>query len=675
MSTPDRATIARALFPLALAAAVLAAGYMGGWTGDASAYVRLGLFPGMALAAWLPLADGRARMALGLALSPLVAVLAGWLCLEAGLGLGPAGVLVFAAGAFVWTVARLWRPAAAAPAGATLPGSVLLLGCAWAALIVAVAVANPHVPYRSDAWYHGGIVWNIIERSIPPEDPRFAGLPANYMWIYHLFIALQTVSVDGNPFRMMTLFNIVNVATCTWMAGLAGMALWRERGAAAGTALLVTLGFSAGAWILSPLRGVRGLIGQTRGWSHVLAEYRGIDFDSWHVLDALTPPFAHMVSFADKFIVSTALSYAWILLLTYLWALAAHARGGRAAPMLVLGLAALGMMLFHGVVGLAVIPVAIAVLGLMTLMRLPLGAPYVGSRAPLAVTALAAALGAPYLWSITRGWTPAHSGLEQHLLQPSFTQTVTLVTALAFAFALAWAPARRAWRDREPAATLMALFALGLAGVALIVNLPDDNESKLVFLAFVPVALLGGRALVPWLGRVRHRTGIAGVALVIAWLFVLAPLLVARGVAVDPEQHTAPEMRLTPGARALYAWIRTSTPRDAMFVDAEYRDLVMVLGHRPVLLGTRRGPEKAGYPLSQVLKRRAVMEDLYGAAGDLDADFAVLEGLKRPVYLIYRDEDGAGAVAALRALEDRPDLATVVHAADGVTVLAANASR
>src|SRR5262249_20423331 len=79
---------------------------------------------------------------------------------------------------------------------------------------IAVAVALPflvnrYVPVRGDAWTHAGLVWEIVHRGLPPEDPRFAGSPLHYVWFFHLFLALLVRLSGGGPFFFMALFNVV----------------------------------------------------------------------------------------------------------------------------------------------------------------------------------------------------------------------------------------------------------------------------------------------------------------------------------------------------------------------------------------------------------------------------------------------------------------------------------
>src|SRR5205823_6114529 len=101
------------------------------------------------------------------------------------------------------------------------------------------------------------------------------------------------------------------------------------------------------------------------------AEYAvPLHLGDWHVLYTLAAPATYMVSFLDKFLVGTPLSHAWVLYLVFLWALLAWSEEGDARRLVMASLAAAGMLLFHGVVGLSVLPVAFGTLAAALVGRL-----------------------------------------------------------------------------------------------------------------------------------------------------------------------------------------------------------------------------------------------------------------------------------------------------------------
>jgi hypothetical protein len=115
--------------------------------------------------------------------------------------------------------------------------------------------------------------------------------------------------------------------------------------------------------------------------------------------------------------------------------------------------------------------------------------------------------------------------------------------------------------------------------------------------------------------------------------------------------------------------MRDSTAARAVFVDARYRDLIMVRGRRRLYYGSTFGPEHAGFPLAQVTERRAVMEDLYGAGERLDADGRSLAALGQPAYVVFRPDDFGGATP-WKPLARRADLFRLAFANAGFRVYA-----
>src|SRR6185369_11999807 len=148
---------------------------------------------------------------------------------------------------------------------------------------------------------------------------------------------------------------------------------------------------------------------------------------------------ALMVSFLDKFTIGTALNAAWLMMLLYLWALLRWLDEGRREALAWAVAGAAGMLFFHGVVALSVLPVALLALALAWLAgpRWP-GAPERGRLlAFAAATALGMVLAAPYTAAITRAWTPQGGGVPHHYLRPGWTMPWTLATSCAVTAAFA----------------------------------------------------------------------------------------------------------------------------------------------------------------------------------------------------------------------------------------------
>jgi hypothetical protein len=647
---------------LGLAGLVLP-GSAGAW----ALYPALGLFPGLAAACLLPLEGGAvARLALGLAVAPLVSAVAGWALVAAGVPLPIAARAVAVAGWAAWA-ALAWRGPRVAKDGAREPGArFALLWALGAALTVGLTLfCNPYLRVRSDAWTHAGIVWEILERGIPPQDPRFAGMPLNYVWFFNLFIAMASTLRGGDPFVFMAIFNAANMAATMLVVWTIGRRLWGVP-AAAGCAMLTALGFNAGAWLLWPLNLLRALLGRNRGWPEVKFALDQVHLTDWRVMNSLGAPSTYMANFLDKFLVGTALNYAYVMMLLYLWALVTWLATGRRATLAWAAASACGMMMFHGVVGMSVLPVMIGTLSVAALAARRW--PWLPAPSRLAAFGLASLAGAaivmPYTISISRGWAPSRTGLHATVIRFDPWMLWTLATALGVTAWIARRPIRRVFSERRPDGALLALFMLAMGLFATLVRLPLWNQTKFVQQAFMPLALLGGPALVPEWRAWAARRGPAIAGLAFALVFAAPPALTLFGFLSDRSGRTAPELNPAPGEPALYAWIRRETPPDAVFIDRDFCPLLMVRAGRQLLLGSRLGPEIAAFPLDQLEERRAVMADLYGPVAALDGDAAVLRRLERPVYVLYREKDGSGPSPA-RALARAPSPFRSVYDRDG----------
>jgi hypothetical protein len=329
------------------------------------------------------------------------------------------------------------------------------------------------------------------------------------------------------------------------------------------------------------------------------------------------------------------------------------------------------MQLWHGVVGLSVTPVVLGALGLMLALRvradwLPRPARLIDAASTTLIGFLATV---PYVISISRGWNPGRSGLHVSPFHLDHVILLTLVLSCGFATVLAWRPMREALRERRGEAAWLAVYAAGIYAFAIVVQLPSHNEVKFAFEAFVPLALFGGAGFPPALRGVRARFGAAGLA-VAAVLLAVPLVLTLVGFTLDPARRSDPALNPAPGENSLYAWIGTHTPRDMVFVDDRFRDLLMVRARRQLYLGSSSGPERAAFPLQQVIERRAVMADLFGAARDLPADAAALARLGRPPAVLYRSQDVPPGSRPGAALEARPDLYLRIYDRDGFVLYA-----
>ncbi len=614
------------------------------------------LFPGLLVVSLcLPRAGALERWTIGAALSPLVVALVGWAGVRAGLA--PATMLraltfVAVVGAIA-TEAALARRATPAPqdGDGRARRAVALMAILAAAAVALPPLVNRWILVRSDAWVHGALVWELLLRGFPPQDNWFAGIMLNYVWFFDWYVALLTSVSGHDPFVFMAVFNVVNFAVLLGLIYRLALAIGQSQRAAAWSVALTLFGLNAGAWILWPLRGLRGLTGQVHGWVAVVSEYKPIPFGTWRILYPLVAPFAHMVNLYDKFMVGTALSYAWLLMLVVLLAGVRFLSAGARGWLVLAALAALGTLLFHGVVGMSALPVLACAIALAWAAggRLP----WLGARARMlrlaAAVGLGGLLGVPYTRAIMRGWSAGASGLKHSYLAHDPYMAWTLLTATGIVAALAVGPVRAAWRERRGPATVFALWTLGMYLFAALVDLPADNESKFTFQAFFGAVVFAGAGVpAAWrwaVGRIGRPAAITLAAI----LSLVGPVLTVEGFAADPEGRTDYTMNVPPGDEALDTFIRERTPVDAVIVDRDYRDWIMVLARRRMYCGSPEGPSKFGFPANQVVERHRVIDDLYGPRADVAHDAETMARLAAPIYVV--DRPPAPGQAALTPLD------------------------
>jgi hypothetical protein len=607
-------------------------------------YVWLGVIPGLALSAVLtPRVDLLTRAGLALALSPVVSAAAGWALIHFGAGVGAAARAIAIVGALGAAAAFgiRWRREPNEPV--TVPRSAVAWAATLAAILIAIPLLNPFILVRSDSWLHGGIVMELLTRGMPPEDPRMAGLGLNYVWFFNLFIALLTGWRGQDPFFFMTLFNAATGFATVALVAVIAQRLWNRAQATLGAVALLTLGLNAGAYLLWPLILVKLVVGKVQGgdeFARIAADFAP---GTTRILYSLSAPFAEMVSFLDKLTEGTALAFAYLQMIVFLWAMVRWFGDRRRDALAVAACAAAGMMFFHSVVGLSVLPVGLAVLAIAWLGRSRW--PWLPRRAEVlalgAATLAGLVIALPYTRSITAGWAPEKSGLAHHFLSFNTLFPWTLATSCCFPLWFARRPLLAAWRERRMPHLLLAAFAALMIGFACVVNLPERNFVKFVFECFVPLVLLGAPAFVDFVGHLwRTRRGVAAVALPL--LFAVPTLATIHGDLADPERLTSPRLRSSSGETAMDDWIQGSTPPEAVFVDRGFRDLLMVKARRRLYLGTDLPPERAAFPVSEMRARQHTMADLYGTLADSVTTVERLRALGRPIYVLYRPGDSTG---------------------------------
>jgi len=638
---------------------------------ELASYPLLGVVPGLALVEWLlPALPGFVRLCLATAIAPLAAASAGLALHAAGLPLAGAATATAIAGSASWLLAGARPPRAVRPPELAVPRAAVAIAIGLAIAVALPPLLNPYIAARGDTWTHGAIVSEILERGLPPEDPRFAAIPLHYAWFYNLFIALLCSLRGQSPFPFMAWMNVATGLGTVGLAAVIAVRLWGRPAAGIGAAALMAFGLNAGAWLLWPLRLLRALTGAVRGPEELALQLRTLELGSARIIYSLSAPFAHMVSFLDKLLVGSPLAYGYLLMILHLWATLEWLGGASRAFLPWIAATAAGMLLFHGVVGLSVVPVWLGTLGLaLALKQGRTWLPGAGRIAAAGAATLAGALATtPYVIGVASAWTPGPGGLPHSYLSPDPRMLWTSATACAFALWFARRPAVESWRERYPDRALLALYTGCMLLFACVIRLPMDNQVKFVFQLFTPAALLGAPAFWEWVRDLKGR-GPARATLALSLLFLTPAALTLHGYLADPGPPREPSLRERRGEERLDRWIRERTPVRAIFLDHRFRWEISVKGRRQLFLGTDQRPEYAGWPSAELFERRRVMGDLFGAASDLPGDLRALERLRRPVYLVFRPEDDPETAGAWSALSRRGDRFELAYDAEGYRVL------
>lgn len=573
-------------------------------------------------------------------------------------------ILLFEA---VLAVAIVRRPASMQIPPAPLGLTPLALSLLFGGIVVVCYLANTHLVIRSDAWYHASVVSEILDRGIPPMEPRLPDVPIRYMWLYHLFIAATKDLTGLGLFTALGVFNVVNAFVFPWLAARAVSLYTSDRRTIVLSTLIVMAGLESAAWILWPAGLVRAFVGEHRGFEVLTGLLRDIDINSHHVISFLSPFEGvdrignWMVNLLDKFLTITAFSFALnVFLLAFLTAASAglRERVSKRAVFLVF-LLSLEAILFHVIIGTELILGIVGAGALVALhARLREHGPVPRAHA-FAFPAAAAAAGLcafPYLASLLAGGAPgAQSTGTIHI---GLRNILTIVLPLA----VLYCPAKRALREifslGSDRVRIAAAWIVTLAAICIFANLPTRNESKLIFPLFLLLSPPIARQVVE---TIRGAAGARRAALV-AWtllLFLVPPALTIRGFVLDRPQNPV-EMRranVTAEDRAVFQWIAANTPVNAVVMEnANNYKMMPIYAHRRNFYPNPWAVAVLGYGGEKVERYLAVRDGFFGPAGPRAADLETLRAIGAPVYIVLWREDWEGSAALGERFDRLPDL-------------------
>ena len=523
----------------------------------------------------------------------------------------------------------LWRPGALFAVAAVISFALPLTNFWWRA--------------RSDSWFHAAIMDKLLRDGVPLTDPYFTGLRLQYMYFYHAILAACASLAHIDAFHAMILVNAMALFSCTMaFYALAGLFSRRTGPRVAGTTLWL-FGMNGWFYLFYVMRIARALTGATHGTAmlHGFFPWSPSGHDTAMSLISVE---GNQFMFLDKFMLGTAFSLTLSLAAGVLFMLLCARRGHwsvRHDAVLFLSIA--GAMLLHPVTGVTMAAVTLCVLLLLLAVRSQTarGGPSYLRLAGWIVAGLAVTI--PYVRSVMpaqgSGGTMASLAFQPAVALGLFAD---VLPALAFAV---WF-FRRAGEDTDtpdrfgarPFSELtlsgtgvLVVWLLWMTAVALTVDLTTNNETKFSFFVWLPLCVLAVGCLEKiWSGAQRRLVLVA-----LASATLPLHMLYFHHAARD---HSS--LAVTDSERAVYQWIEESTPRDAVFIEADDVVRVPVLADRDLYWGTEAYAHNWGYPDAEMSARRNLRDHVFSAQGPGEDDVMQLRVLGRRVFVIYRRKPG-----------------------------------
>lgn len=624
--TSHRAAIAAIVFALFWIPSVA--------TRVAATFLAVGLFPGWAVVSRARF-SADAALGIGASLSPVIFGVLVLATMFAGVNVRDAAFAAAGAGLVLFVVlGRRTQPLSADDRRVLVGGFVILLLAAVLALSLPLAQTWWRV--REDSWFHAAVANKLTRDGLPLTDPYFAGLRIQYMYAYHAIVAACASLSGVDYFRAMILVNAAALTSTVFaFLALAGQFSRRVGPRLLGTCLWI-FGLNGWFYLSYPIRLARALFGHTQGLETLRSAFPWTPAGHATAMSLLSVE-GNQFMFLDKFMIGTALSLTLGLAATLLLLLVRGRRGEWSLSHdVAFVLCIAGATLLHTVAGLTMAIVTAAVLAVLLVIRAqpsPGGPSYARL---VGWIALALAATAPYLYSVM-----PHGGGSSLSFALQRSQAIGLFFGVLPALLLAIVYVRRASRDTPEilgsrpfaemglsAAGILLAWTLLVAAVALTVDLATNNETKFVFLLYLPLAAFSVGALDRWWEAPRTRP--LAVALV---AFATIPL---HAVYFSQALRDRTMFDVSDSERAVYGWIEKSTPRNALVVEDDDNVRVPVLASRDVYWGTEGYARNWAYPHDEMLERKRVRDAVFSKRGPTDVDLLRLRALERPVYVIYR---------------------------------------
>lgn len=532
------------------------------------------------------------------------------------------------------------------------PRGALAAPLLFGAFVGALYLLNPYLVARSDVMHHGPIVDEILQRGIPPLDPRLPASPIQYMWFYHVFVACLVERTGLSVLAALATFNTVTAAIFPYLVARAASRYARRGAHVIAAQWVACVGLASASWILVPVAlAARASTGEVKGIEEFVRSLRAFDLGSYQIIYFLAPYGTFMVNMIDRFLTISAFNLGVDLFALFL-AVAPDAefweRRRVAAPVSMIVILA-GALLTHIVTGVVLIGLAIGTGVVLFLGRALLR----WERAPrfallhLPGSGVIAALAClPYFLTLSRAGT--EGGSLARTLSLGATNALTVFAPLVGLFFVAPRLARRVFLDRALERRMMLAWLLGLLALIVFVDLPGIAELKFALLYLLVLALPVSIELVDWFVS-RGRRGRVLTLVWLAILFVPPVVLTARGFLLDKPPTEALRQDYLPDRdrRAVFSWIANETPPSAVVVEYHTLTLAPMYAHRHVFLPPPPFIGMQFYKGEDIEGLAAVHGEIFSPGPPSAKTLAYLRALGLDFYVVLWAED----------LVERPDLA------------------
>ncbi len=596
--------------------------------------IGVAYLPGLAAALWVENRFGLwSSWILPLILSPVLAV-------GAALLLGLSGVPIDATSPWIVFLAVLAVAAAPQPkreiedwtVSLEMPGflrrrsdrqQVLFLAAVVLVLLAAPLLTRDWIRTTGDAALQLASTRNVLFRGLPPQDPFLAGMPLRAFWAFPVYLAVLQGATRLSAELLMVGGSLIAAFVLVFTAYRLLTLLGLSHARAIWGAVFLFFSLGGAFWIVLPAMAATGHgalpFGAALGRRLSLTD-PGAGF----------PPLSTF--FLERFFIAGPFVMALVYMLLFVTSTVATLGENRMRWNLLAFLAAMGMLLFHGgvgVVALAVTLISIPVVWLTARLN-----PFRGAGAELSgvlvPSALAALVTAPYLAYVLRAG-PFDPG---RYLDLSLSRTAVMGAALLPDLALGAAVLVRFLDAPEVRRQAWTVWTIVLLAVALVAGFPGEHPAMgPILLAHVPLAMTAG-ASVPTLWQ---RRGTAGKVLLALLLFLI--LVPRTWLGIAAYLHADDPRDLRPETVEVESWLRDRTPPDAVLVDGSAQ-LALASGRVLYFPGSAH-LRRLGYAGHEMDVRRLTFLGLLQGQPLLPEEERSLAALRAPVYVVCRLPEAA----------------------------------